>query len=51
VCFVDGSEERIDQIVSATGYRISLPFLPLNSLPRTSVAYFLRPNPVERPLS
>ena len=25
--FVDGSEERIDQIVSATGYRISLPFL------------------------
>jgi Flavin-binding monooxygenase-like len=28
VRFVDGSEERIDQIVSATGYRISLP-LPL----------------------
>ena len=27
VRFVDGSEERIDQIVSATGYRISLPFL------------------------
>jgi hypothetical protein len=51
VRFVDGSEERIDQIVYATRYRISLPFLPLNSLPRTSVACFLRPNSVERPLS
>jgi hypothetical protein len=30
VCFVDGSEERIDRIVYATRYRISLPF----SLPR-----------------
>jgi cation diffusion facilitator CzcD-associated flavoprotein CzcO len=27
VRFVDGSEERIDRIVYATGYRISLPFL------------------------
>lgn len=27
VRFVDGSEERLDQIVYATGYRISLPFL------------------------
>jgi Flavin-binding monooxygenase-like len=51
VCFVDGSEERIDPIVSATGYRISLPFLPLNSLPRASVACFLSPNAVERLLS
>jgi dimethylaniline monooxygenase (N-oxide forming) len=28
VCFVDGSTEPIDDIVYATGYRISLPFLP-----------------------
>jgi dimethylaniline monooxygenase (N-oxide forming) len=27
VCFVDGSEEPVDDIVYATGYRISLPFL------------------------
>jgi hypothetical protein len=27
VCFVDGSEERINRIVYATGYQISLPFL------------------------
>src|SRR5262249_60932310 len=27
VRFVDGSEERVDQIVYATGYRIRLPFL------------------------
>jgi dimethylaniline monooxygenase (N-oxide forming) len=27
VRFVDGSEERVDRIVYATGYRISLPFL------------------------
>jgi cation diffusion facilitator CzcD-associated flavoprotein CzcO len=26
-CFVDGSEEPVDDIVYATGYRISLPFL------------------------
>jgi dimethylaniline monooxygenase (N-oxide forming) len=28
VRFVDGSEERVQQIVYATGYQISLPFLP-----------------------
>jgi dimethylaniline monooxygenase (N-oxide forming) len=28
VRFVDGSEERVDRIIYATGYRISLPFLP-----------------------
>jgi Flavin-binding monooxygenase-like len=28
VRFADGSEERVDRIVYATGYRISLPFLP-----------------------
>ena len=28
VRFVDGSEERVDRIVYATGYRISLPYLP-----------------------
>jgi Flavin-binding monooxygenase-like len=28
VRFVDGSEERVDRIVYATGYRINLPYLP-----------------------
>jgi len=27
VCFADGSEEPVDRIICATGYRISLPFL------------------------
>jgi hypothetical protein len=33
VLFVDGSEERIDHIVHATGYRISVPFLSSLLLP------------------
>jgi cation diffusion facilitator CzcD-associated flavoprotein CzcO len=33
VHFVDGSEERIDHIVHATGYRISVPFLSSLPLP------------------
>jgi dimethylaniline monooxygenase (N-oxide forming) len=32
VRFVDGSEEPVDHIVCATGYRISLPFLPSSLL-------------------
>jgi dimethylaniline monooxygenase (N-oxide forming) len=32
VVFVDGSTERIDAIICATGYRISVPFLPSGQL-------------------
>ncbi|MGH3923739.1 MAG: SidA/IucD/PvdA family monooxygenase, partial [Pseudonocardiaceae bacterium] len=32
VVFVDGSAERIDAIICATGYRISVPFLPSGRL-------------------
>jgi hypothetical protein len=35
VRFVDGSEERIDRIVYATGYRISLPYLASSLLSAT----------------
>jgi Flavin-binding monooxygenase-like len=27
VCFVDGSEQRVDRIIYATGYRVTLPYL------------------------
>jgi hypothetical protein len=49
VRFVDGSEERIDRIVYATGYRISLPYLasPLASAEGRELPLYRRIVPPE----
>jgi hypothetical protein len=41
VRFVDGSEERVDRIIYATGYRISLPFVSSSIVPAEGRAFLL----------